>query len=269
MMRADWCMNCVMRFNCPYCDETIEGDDFCVRQMVNCPTCSESFAVPHPLTPRVYGRPASQSQLRCLAAHGNLTDYNYSEGEALDLIGCSKRSKAKPNYELADQRRELIWEIETRSTNKEIAKLAEKLAIGGISEENASYLKEDIEMYKDRLEEIAEEREEWKEDAKADKQEAKERIREFQEELSPHGEWTKHIKKPTQTQIKGCLEALDRNHPDWEMTNGTEPLVATLIATFPELKKKGAPTATNQSAGCLVLITAIVLVVYFMGSAIA
>jgi hypothetical protein len=219
------------------------------------------------------GPPASESQLRCLAAHGKLEDQDYTKRQASGLISAIKRSKEKPNYELADQSRKLIWKIETRSTKKEITRLGKKLAKAGISEEDASYLKEDLEIYKDRLTEIAEEKEDWKEDEKAEREDAKERISEFQEELGPYGEWTEYIKKPTQAQIKQCLEALDEHHPDWELASGAEPLVATLISSFPVLKKKGSPIkksgGSGESTGCLVLITAIVLVIYCMGSAVA
>ena len=100
----------------------------------------------------------------------------------------------------------------------------------------------------------------------------KERIRNYQQELSPHGKWSNNIKKPTQAQIKQVVEALDEHELDWEQTHGTEPLVASLISSFPQLAKKAAKRKSDgatESSGCLILITAIALVLYFVGSVVA
>ena len=298
----------MFKFHCPHCNQRIEADDSDAGQKVDCPACSEAFTVPFPekaqlppppteiLVPKKEppppprpkkkvriaslsrskvsaGPPASEQQLRCLAAHGQLEDRDYSKKEAIGLISAIKASGEKPNYELADQSRNLIWKIQTRAIKKEITRLSKKSDKERLSEDDALQLKEDLIDYKDRLIEIEEEKEEWKEYEREEKEEAKERIREYQEDLGPHGEWTDYIKKPNQTQVKQVLEALDKHEPEWEYHHGTEPLVASLISSFPELEKKNAPkqkaVASGESSGCLVLITAIALLLYCIGSVVA
>ena len=58
--------------------------------------------------------PASEQQLRRLAAHKKLEDKDYSGKEASELITAIKESGEEPNWELADQSQSLIWKIQTR-----------------------------------------------------------------------------------------------------------------------------------------------------------
>lgn len=197
--------------------------------------------------------PASEQQLRRLAAHKKLEDKDYSGKEASELITAIKESGEEPNWELADQSQSLIWKIQTRQAKKAIKKLESGLDKESIPEEHKSALKEELESYREQLKEIEEEKEDFNETLKEEKEDAKERVKEYQEELGPYGEWTEFIKKPNQTQIKQSLEALDEYHPDWEMTKGTEALVATLISNFPEVKKKNSPMP-KESQGCLSII---------------
>ena len=298
----------MFKFHCPHCNQRIEADDADAGQKVDCPACSEAFTVPFPekapppprpteiLAPKKEsfppplpkkkariaspsrskvsaGPPASEQQLRCLAAHGQLEDRDYSKKEAIGLIGAIKASGEKPNYELADQSRNLIWKIQTRAIKKEVKRLEKKIAATGSSGKDTSDLEGDLEDCREELIYIQQEKKEWKEDEMAEKEDAKERIREYQEDLGPHGEWTDYIKKPNQTQVKQVLEALDKHEPEWEYHHGTEPLVASLISSFPELEKKNAPkqkaVASGESSGCLVLITAIALLLYCIGSVVA
>ena len=209
--------------------------------------------------------PASEPQLRRLAAHGKLEDVDYTKKEASEIISAIVESKEEPNWELADESRNLIWEIQTRQTKKAIRKLKKEITKEGISDEEKLDLTEGIEEYQKIVSDIEEEKEEWKESIREEKEDAKERIREYQAELGPYGEWTKYIKKPNQTQIKQCLEALDEQHPDWEMTKGTEALVATLIRNFPEVKKKNASTQ-KELQGCLSMIVVGFLVTIFIAT---
>ena len=295
----------MFKFHCPHCNQRIEADDSDAGQKVNCPACSEAFTVPFPekapppppteiLLPKeesspppgpkkrvsmsspskaTAGPPASEQQLRCLAAHGQLEDRDYSKKEAIGLISAIKASGEKPNYELADQSRNLIWKIQTRAIKKEVKRLEKKIAATGSLGKDTSDLEDDLEDYREELIHIDEEKKEWKEAEREEKEEEKERIREYQEDLGPYGEWSDYIKKPNQTQIKQVLEALDKHEPEWEYHHGVEPLVASLISSFPELEKKHAPKqkagASGESTGCLVLITAIALVLYFIGSVVA
>mgnify|MGYP001090033204 CR=1 FL=1 len=298
----------MFKFHCPHCNQRIEADDSDAGQKVDCPACSEAFTVPFPdkappplppteiLLPKkessppprpkkrvsmsspsrskaTAGPPASEQQLRCLAAHGQLEDRDYSKKEAIGLIGDIKASGEKPNYELADQSRNLIWKIQTRATKKEVKRLEKKIAATGSSGKDTSDLEDDLEDCREELIHIEEEKKEWKEAEREEKEEAKERIKEFQEYLGPYGEWTDYIKKPNQTQIKQVVEALDEHEPEWEYHHGVEPLVASLISSFPELEKKNTTkhktVASGESSGCLVLITAIALLLYCIGSVVA
>jgi hypothetical protein len=207
--------------------------------------------------------PASEAQLRRLAAHGKLEDKDYSIKEASDLIGSIVDTKEEPNWDLADQNRNLIWKINTRQTKKAIKALEKQTANEDLPKEAREDLSEELEEYQERIKEIAEEKEEWKESQQEDKEDKKYRIKEYQEELGPHGEWSKYIKKPNQTQVKQCLEALDKQHPDWEHTKGAEALVATLISNFPEVKKKNAPLP-NESKGCLsIIVMGLIISIFF------
>jgi phenylalanyl-tRNA synthetase alpha subunit len=193
--------------------------------------------------------PASEAQLRRLAAHGSLEDRDYAKKEASEMIGALAKSGEEPDWNLADQKQSLIWKIEIRQAKKTIKKLEKRLANESLSEEEKSDISEEINDFKERLEEITEE----KEDAVDQREFEKERIKDYQDELGPYGDWAEYLKKPNQTQVRQCLEVLDKQHPDWEDTKGAEALVATLITNFPEIKKKNAPMP-NESKGCLSVI---------------
>lgn len=66
------------------------------------------------------------------------------------------------------------------------------------------------------------------------------RIKEFQELIGPNGmdKYRHLIKRPTQKQLRDCLEALDEQYPEWETKEGIDRLVVTLLQNFPDLLRR-------------------------------
>lgn len=199
---------------------------------------------------------ASQKQLRRLAAHDQLEDRDYTSEEASSMISSIVDSKSKPHWSKADSKRQLIWKIETRGLKNCLKKAQASRKSGGLSEDKSDELDYEIEEIESRLEEIAEEKQDWKdekEDARVSREDEKYRHYEIQLMFGTDSEWSAYIKKPSLAQIKKCVEALDKEMPQWEVDPGEIQLVSTLMDNYPQLKKKGAPDI-GQSKGCLVFL---------------
>ena len=208
-------------------------------------------------------KPPTEKQLSRIAAHGRLIDYNYTREEASNIITQLVESGEAPNWSLANQyvTENLIDNIRTRQINAYIAILKQESKQKGLDE-----------LEKDQiLCEIDDLREELKDIAQYNRERAKDRIREFQYEFtsSPkegyYSEWSEQIKKPTQAQLKACVEALDREHPGWENSMGLHLLVSTLLANYPDLEKRQAAgsgrrhNSANKAGakGCLITMSLI------------
>ncbi len=208
-------------------------------------------------------KPASEAQLRRLAAHGRLEDKDYTMKEASDLIGAILEANEEPIWNLADQNQSLIRNIETRQIKKAIRNLEKQIAIESLMQKERCNLSDELDSYQDRLVQIGESKNETKESLREEKEMQKERILEFQEELGPDGMWSDFIKKPNQSQIKQSLEALDREYPNWERDKGLEALIATLTSNFPELQKRDSQPV-NKSKGCLSLLVISFAIITFV-----
>jgi hypothetical protein len=200
-------------------------------------------------------KPPTEKQLRRIAAHGRLIDHDYTRKEASDIISQLVESGEEPDWSLADQH------VTEELIDTYLAILKQESKQKGLDE-----------LEKDQiLCEIDDLREDLKVIAQYSRERARERIREFQYEFtsspkeSYYSEWSEQIKKPTQAQLRACVEALDREHPGWENSMGLHPLVSTLLATYPDLEKRqttGRVQRNNSASkagakGCLITMSLI------------
>ena len=191
---------------------------------------------------------ATESQLQRIAAHGCLEDRDYSIADASSIISELEKTGEAPNWAMVKQSAGLIGIINVRQLTQSIKNNELALESEGLDAQRKREIREDIRNLKQALRE-------FREDQRQEKEDEKLRLQDLQEELGPYGGWSQYVKKPNQTQLKDCLDALDSAYPNWEMEKGLEPLVATLSSNYPQLVKKNAPKEkTSKGSGCLVLI---------------
>ncbi len=100
--------------------------------------------------------------------------------------------------------------------------------------------------------------------AKDAKQEEKDRISGLVDDIKLY--FSDELRKPTQAQVRSCVEELDRATPQWETEYPAE-LCDLLKIRFPELVKngssmgqrKGAKKAPTSGGSCLVVLVALAL----------
>lgn len=198
-------------------------------------------------------KPPTENQLNRIAAHGRLIDHDYTRKEASDIISQLVKSGEEPNWGLVNQyqTQELIAGIESRQIKACLPHLEQKSKQSGSGEWEKDQILCEIDELRDRLKDIAKEK----------RERARERIQELQEsfgrdENGIHTEWSEKMKKPTQAQVRACVETLDKEHPDWENSMGLLPLFSTLLANYPNLERK-ARQATKKKVepkGCLIVL---------------
>lgn len=199
-------------------------------------------------------KPPTEKQLNRIAAHGQLVDYNYTRKEASAIISQLSEAGAEPDWSLVNQyeTKKLIAEIETRQIELCLPQLKEQSKQRGLDEMRRDRILCEIDDLKYRLQEIPRELREA----------ASDRINELHESLGRdengfHTGWSEQIKRPTRKQVRTCVEALDKEHPGWEVSTGLEPLVSTLLLNYPDLERKERQTARRkpESKGCLVVLS--------------
>lgn len=272
-----------LKCQCPHCGVNIEFPHELSGRDHDCPSCGQTVKLltelPAAVSPSTRKRPhetkkrskaasfadlkalsehfATENQLRRLAAHGRLEDRDYSRAEARSIISPLADSPewSDPDWSQADAQNGLIRRIRKRCLGRVVKEGRAVLQNANLEPEKAEEAKEIIAAAEDEFDVM-------KDDVEAEReQRADERmlIGYYQDQLGAGGEWSHVIKRPTQQQIRRCFEALNRGHPDWEQERGLEPLVATLIANYPELKTARPSAARPSGAGCVVLFLMIIL----------
>jgi hypothetical protein len=196
---------------------------------------------------------ASESQLRRLAAHWLLENKAYTKEQATKLISAEK---SPPSWNLANDNGILIQRSLSKSITAEIRRIEKGVEMGklDLAEDYKDYggVNEYLGGLREDLDAATSEIESFKEDEISEREDDRERLREAQELLA--FEYGHLLKRPNQKQLKQCLDDLNAQAPDWEEKHGYEALAATLMATFPELKKTGGkPGKKAKGGGCLIV----------------
>lgn len=84
--------------------------------------------------------------------------------------------------------------------------------------------------------ELKDEKETMAEDERDRKEEVKARLDDLHEAMGPRGFWADSLRRPTKSQVKSCIEELDRTKQRWE-DDLCSDLFDLLLERFPELRK--------------------------------
>ncbi len=177
-----------------------------------------------------------------IAAFGLFEGKDIKSEDAGQLITQGKKQGLKPDWEKKDAVYLKILQIMKR---RDVAALKK-----ATDPEEKEKLEEAIELW---IEEI----EEWKEDIKSQKEESRDRISEIHSLIEGYPNYKSLSKKPAKAEIKGIVEAMDKERPEWEYEKkGDLYLINNLASNFKHLRSsKPRPSSgkgkEKKSFGCL------------------
>lgn len=146
------------------------------------------------------------------------------------------------------------------------AKLKTETTVKKRAEINADikYLLEEIEGCKEHIQMDKEDARYKREEARADKEDARLRLHDLWEAMGSEGYFSDKIRKPTQAQVKACIEELDITKPGW-FEEYPSDLLDILLFKFPDLAKSNSKTrkkSKQSKSGCLVIFLFIAVIAF-------